>query len=353
MSSSGASASCTRKIFVARNARDRLQVGLAREDVEAVEHETDRRMLGAPHRLPGVAVIADVAAPCERLEADPHAALRRALAERMKVVGGAADAAEALRRHVGAHQQEVAAELRHQVELALGAGEVALAKLGRHALEVAERLKGDDVEAEIGGAAAHVAGRAVEREEIGLEDLDALEARRGDRLELFIEVAAQRDRCDRQFHDQALHRGRRGQRQIGPSADSRLPDDLAHRYHAAGSRAPQTVGLARHLRIGRSSPSGACLRAPQGGHHEAYHQARFVGRHRRRHLHPRRRPPRPGPGGRSQCSAQSLQDAGRLGPASDRPQVRRRRSRSRSTTATARASGCSTAAAPTTAATRP
>ena len=165
------------KDLVARDAGDRLvEVGLAGEDMESVEHQPDGRMVGAPDRLPGVAVVADVAAPGQRLEGDPQAAALRPPTELIEVRGRAVDAAEAFRRHVGAHHQEIAAELLHQVELALRPREGALALVGRHALEIAERLECDDVEAEILDHAAHVDGRAVEGEKVVLEDLDALEA---------------------------------------------------------------------------------------------------------------------------------------------------------------------------------
>ena len=108
---------------VAGDGVHRLEVGLAREGMEGVEHQADRRVIGAPHHLPGVAVVVDVAAPGQRLEADAQAALGRALAELAEIGGGAVDAAERFRRHVAAHHQQVAAELLHQVELALGAVE--------------------------------------------------------------------------------------------------------------------------------------------------------------------------------------------------------------------------------------
>ena len=91
--------------------------------MEGVEHEPDRRMVGAAHDLPGVAVVVDVPAPGERLEADAQAALRGPLAELAEIGGGAVDAAERIGRDVAAHEQEIAAELLHDVELALGAGE--------------------------------------------------------------------------------------------------------------------------------------------------------------------------------------------------------------------------------------
>ena len=109
------------------------------------EHQADGRMVGAPHRLPGVAVVVDVAAPGQRLEGDAQAAPGGALAQLAQVGGGAVDAAQRFGRHVAADHQEIGAQLLHDVELALGAIHGALAPSRRHALEVAERLQGDDV----------------------------------------------------------------------------------------------------------------------------------------------------------------------------------------------------------------
>ncbi len=160
--------------------------------MKGVKHKADRGMRGAPHRLPGIAVIVDVTAPRQCFETDPHAAAARALAERMKISRGTVDAAEALRRDVGADEQQIAAELRHEIELAFGAREVALASLRRHALEIAERLKRDDLKPEIGDHRADFGRRTVERQQIVLEDFDALEAGIGNRRELLGEIAAER-----------------------------------------------------------------------------------------------------------------------------------------------------------------
>src|SRR6185436_15386902 len=110
------------------------------------------------------------------------------------------DAPEAFGRDIRAHQQEIAAQLLHQVELALGAREHALALVGRHALEIAERLEGDDLEPDVTDQLAHVGGGAAEGEQVVLEDLDALEAGAGDGVELLGEVAAQGDRGNRHLH---------------------------------------------------------------------------------------------------------------------------------------------------------
>ena len=154
-------------------------------------------MVGAAHDLPGVAMVVDVAAPGERLVADAQAALRRPLAEFAEIGGRAVDAAERQRRDVGADKHQIGAELLHQVELALGAVEGARALRLRHALEIAERLEQRDLQPMVAHHPADLGGRAVEGQEVVLEDLDAVEAGRGDRRELLAQIAADRDRGDR------------------------------------------------------------------------------------------------------------------------------------------------------------
>jgi hypothetical protein len=127
-----------------------------------VEHEADRGMVGAAHRLPGIAVVVDVPAPGQRLEGDPHAAAGGAVTQLTQVGGGAVDAAQAVGRDVGADHQEIAVERLHDVELALGAGQRALAQGRRHALEIAERLEGDGSQPVIFDHAADVGGGPVE-----------------------------------------------------------------------------------------------------------------------------------------------------------------------------------------------
>ena len=190
---------------VAGNGADGAEIGAARQDMEGIEHQSDGGMVGAPHRLPGVAVVVDVAAPGQRLEGDAQAAAGGPLAQLAQVGSGAVDAAQRFGRHVAADHQEIGAELLHDVELALGAIHRALATSGRHALEVAERLKGDDVEPQLRAGAAHVCRRAVEGYKVVLEDLDRVELGVGDGFELFAERAAQGDCRNRGLHD-ALQR---------------------------------------------------------------------------------------------------------------------------------------------------
>ena len=108
------------------------------------------------------------------------------------------------RRDVAADQQQVAAEFLHQVELALGALEGALPLRFRHAFEIAKRLERDALQAEVRHLPGDVGRRAVEGEQIVLENLDAAETGRGDRFQLFAQTAAEANRGDRGFHDFVL-----------------------------------------------------------------------------------------------------------------------------------------------------
>src|SRR5262249_38708993 len=161
------------------------------EDVEAVEGEADGGMVGAAHHLPRIAVVADVAAPGQRLEADPDAALLRALAELVEIRRGAGDPAERVGGDVGTDHQQIAAKSAHRVEFALGARKGAAAWRFRHAFEIAERLEGYDLQSERGHDPGDVLRRAIEGQQVALEYLHASEAGSRDRFELLGKTAAQ------------------------------------------------------------------------------------------------------------------------------------------------------------------
>src|SRR3546814_10855615 len=67
-------------------------------------------------------------------------------------------------------------------------------------LEIAERLEHRDLQAVVAHHAADLLRRPVEGEEVGLEDLDAVEARRRDGGKLLVEIATDRYRRDRGLH---------------------------------------------------------------------------------------------------------------------------------------------------------
>src|SRR5262249_38713067 len=182
--------------LVGRDRPDRSEWRLAREDVEAVEGQSNRWMVGPAYHLPGVAVVVDVAAPGQRLEAEPDAALGSAFAEFVEIGGGAVDATLRVGCNVAANHHQVAAELAHQIEFAFGPRECARPLRLRHAFEIAEWLERDDLEAERADQPRDVARRAVEGEKIALEQFHADEASRGGRLKLFGQSTAQRNGRD-------------------------------------------------------------------------------------------------------------------------------------------------------------
>ena len=160
--------------------------------MECVDHEFDSRMVHRLHDLPRMAELVDLPAPGKRLVADAEAAPRCALAERAKILGRDAVIGKRVRRGVAAHEHQVGAELLHHVELAFGAIEILRHAAARRGLEVAEGLKQQHAQTEVGADGPHLGGRAVEIQKIVLEDLDAVEARSRDRLQLFDQSSAKR-----------------------------------------------------------------------------------------------------------------------------------------------------------------
>ncbi len=179
--------------LVGRDRADRTGRKLRRQRVKAVEDDADRLVIGAPHDLPGVAMVADVASPGERLIADAQAAPRSELAQFAKISGGAIDATERNRRHAAADQEQVGLQLLHQVELALGSGETARPLRLGHALEIAKRLERADRKPEIAAALPDLAGTGAKRQQVVLEDLDRVEPGSGNGAELLVKRAAERD----------------------------------------------------------------------------------------------------------------------------------------------------------------
>ncbi len=168
--------------------------------METVENPPQRRMIDLPHQRPDIAPGLHVAAPGQRFVADPQPASAGALGDEGEVAEQRFAVAQRVGLHVAAQQHEFGAELLHQIELALGAIEVALQALARAALEVAERLEQRDRQAQILAAPADVLRAAGVVEQVVLEQFDAVEAggRRG--LELLRQGPAEGYGGDRALH---------------------------------------------------------------------------------------------------------------------------------------------------------
>jgi len=232
--------------FFARHVGDAGGVVADGESVEGIDDQAECRMRRLLHDPPGVPPAVDVAAPGQRLVADAQAARRRAVRHRGEVGRGARVVRRRQRRGVAAHQQQIGAERLHHVELALGAIHVAGALHLRHRLEIAERLVDLDGQPEFLADRAHVGGGAVEREQIGLEHLDAVEAGGGGRLQLLRQRAAERDGRDRLAQRAGgLRHGWTLALEVARTAVRRasLPPDAAGQARASGSdrsRAPSS-----------------------------------------------------------------------------------------------------------------
>ena len=166
--------------LVAWDRADRLQIGLARKNMEAVERQPDRRMIGAPHHLPAIAIIGYVRGPwasaSKPTRMPPFARARQARGSRpRRGRRRRAIRADTLEQIISRSQPS--SPIRSNLAL-LGAREVPRALRLRHAFEVAKRLERRDL-AGRGDAArlGDVLRSSIERQEVVLEDLDAGKSR--------------------------------------------------------------------------------------------------------------------------------------------------------------------------------
>ncbi len=148
-------------------------------------------MVRPAHRLPGALVGVHVPAPGQRLVGDPQAAGGGARGERVQLLGEQVDVRDGVGRHRGADQHRVGAERLHHLELVLGAAQVRGEALGIGRVQVAERLVEVDRQAQVRAAQPHLAGRQGRRDEVGLEDLDAVEPGRRRGRQLVLQRAGQ------------------------------------------------------------------------------------------------------------------------------------------------------------------
>ena len=185
---------------VGRHGADRLDRVAGREDVKCVDHQTDGGMVGAAHDFPGVAPVADVAAPGQRLVADGYSGRGGELAELAQISGRPVDAALGRAVHAGADEEALGAQPGRQLDPAPRPLEGAGAQPPRHALEVAQRLQGDDLEPQIARHRCDLLRRPLRGQYVRLEEFHALKSRRRDRLQLVAQEAAHRHRGDRGAH---------------------------------------------------------------------------------------------------------------------------------------------------------
>ncbi len=141
-----------------------------------------------------------MASPGQGFVGNAHAALSRPLGEFAQLRRGKLDIRQRQRRGVRAHQHQAHAEGRHQVELALGAVEVAPVLRVGHALEIAEWLEQFDDQPALVTHRAQILGGAREMGEVGLEEFDAVEACCGDGVDFLRQRAAQRNGGDGSAH---------------------------------------------------------------------------------------------------------------------------------------------------------
>ena len=107
--------------LVAVDRLDLREIMSPREDVEAVEADTEVGPVRELDDAPRVPVVIDVATPGERLVCDADAVLGCAISQFSQLTGGHIVVADGRCRDVAAHEQKVGADPLHDLELGFGA----------------------------------------------------------------------------------------------------------------------------------------------------------------------------------------------------------------------------------------
>jgi len=180
-----------------------------------------------------VVVLADVRAPRERLVGESAARggrpARRASRSCAAASASSSIASGATFEH---NEQRRRSELLHDVELGLGARQRARELVGRHALDVAQRLVEVDREAEAGGALPDLGGRQRHARRSGSNSSIPSKPARAAAASFLLERASSADRATERRTARRPYRGTRRRR----SLDER--GEVAQHALAVGARRP-------------------------------------------------------------------------------------------------------------------
>ena len=215
------------------------------------------RVIGLGDDRPGVREVADVAAPCQRLVRDPQIAPRRALRELVELRRDARVVDGRAGRGIGTDEQHRRAERLHDVELPLRAVEIAAELRLRRRVEIAERLIEIDPQPAVIGEHAQFPRRATKVDEVVFEHFDGIEPRRGDRVELVRQRAADRNSGDAFAHASmptSLRPASRDRRSRADSRRRRSPPSPPLRQ-ATGTSDGETAPARAHSKYGARRPA--------------------------------------------------------------------------------------------------
>ena len=177
-------------------ARDLLDAGwivASGQDMEAVEAETDLRVVGALDDSPRATVVVHEPTPGQGFERDPHAVDLGEVTECSELVGGGLVGVDGGSGHIAADQDRLDAQPLHEGELGLGPAQVVGQELRGNAFEVTKRLVEVEAQAQPLGECSDFLGPRLAGHQVWLEDLDAIEAGCGKRVQLLDQAATEAD----------------------------------------------------------------------------------------------------------------------------------------------------------------
>ena len=177
--------------LLSRNLRNAIERGRRGEQVEAVQAQPDVGVVDGLDDLPRLLVGRHVLAPGERLVGDADAVPLGQVTECTQLGRDDVEVRPGRRGHVRAQQHARGAQSPGELELALGAPHVLGEEVLVDSLEVPEGLEEVDREEPLLAELADLLGAQEAPEQVALEDLDPVEARLGDGVDLGLEAPAQ------------------------------------------------------------------------------------------------------------------------------------------------------------------
>ena len=126
------------------------RIRAAGQDVETVDAQAERRMVGRPDDVPGPLVGVDMRSPGQGLVGHQQPALLRQDGGLVQLLGNLVVVVGGVRMIRRTHQDLVGAHLLHDVEFAFDSAQIRREAFGPHTVQVTERLVQVDRQAEIG-----------------------------------------------------------------------------------------------------------------------------------------------------------------------------------------------------------
>ena len=168
--------------------------------MKTVQQHPKAWVIDFAHQLPDLLPGVDVPPPGQGFITNAQATAAGVFGQQAEVITQDRMLTRRVRRGIAAHQHQISAQFLHQVELALGALQVARQAIAAASFKVTKRLEQRDGNAQVGTHLPHLTGAAVVIQQVVLEDFHPIKPGRSNGFELFRQGAAQGNSGDGTLH---------------------------------------------------------------------------------------------------------------------------------------------------------